>query len=296
MKGDTLRAWVQASRPPFFVATAIPLAFGAILAWKQGAWHPGLFLLILTGSFMVHFATNIANDYFDDLQGTDAGESIGGSRVLQEGKITRTQLGGAIVALYAAASLIGLYFIWSLKLWALAPVILLAFFSSLFYTAPPVRYGYHGLGELFVAVNMGPVMALGSYWVLLGKTDWTPFPATIPVGLLVALILYYQSLPDIETDRATGKRTLAVRLGEKKALAGLVLFWIAIYLSIGAVTVAGYYSPLAFAVLLTVPILVRLFRLIREARRPVELDRFGKYIRVFYFVNGLILLAALAVK
>ena len=89
MTGDTLKAWAQASRLPFFVATFIPLIIGWSMAVKTtGAVRPGRFLLVLLGSLIVHLITNLANDYFDHLVGTDAGESIGGSRVIQEGKIS----------------------------------------------------------------------------------------------------------------------------------------------------------------------------------------------------------------
>lgn len=293
MNREKITAWVQASRPPFFIATLIPLTAGAVLAGKQGAFRLAPFLLVLAGSFLVHFATNIANDYFDHLQGTDAGDAIGGSRVLQEGKISPRELLRAIVLLYVMAALIGSYVTWSLKLWALVPFMLVAFFSSLFYVAPPVKYGYHGLGELFVGLNMGPVMVVGANWVLLGRVDWAAFPVSIPIGLMVALILYYQSLPDMDTDRAAGKRTLAVRLGRKGARRGLLVFWGIIYASITVLIVGNYLSSLAWCTLLTLPLLLKLWRIVRTTDDWVELDRYGKYVRIFYFVNGLVIIAAL---
>jgi 1,4-dihydroxy-2-naphthoate octaprenyltransferase len=293
MNREKLIAWVQASRPPFFIATLIPLTAGAVLAGKQGAFRLAPFLLVLAGSFLVHLATNIANDYFDHLQGTDAGDAIGGSRVLQEGKISLQELLRAIVLLYFAAALIGSYLTWSLELLALLPLLFFAFFSSLFYVAPPVKYGYRGLGELFVGINMGPVMVLGANWVLLGRVDWAALPVAIPIGLMVALILYYQSLPDMDTDRAAGKRTLAVRLGRKGARSGLPVFWVIIYVSIVALIVTNYLSSLAWGTLLTVPLLLKLWRIVRAADNWVELDRYGKYVRIFYFMNGLVIIAAL---
>ncbi|SEM12194.1 1,4-dihydroxy-2-naphthoate prenyltransferase [Syntrophus gentianae] len=293
MNREKLKAWVQASRPPFFVATLIPLTAGAVLAGRQGSFDFLHFFLVLFASFLVHFATNISNDYFDHMQGTDAGESIGGSRVLQEGKITVTELGQAIVLLYTVAALTGFYLVWTLKLWAILPLMALAFFSSLFYVAPPVKYGYHGLGEFFVAINMGPVMVMGSNWVILGRVDWTALPVSFPIGLMVALILYYQSLPDMETDRAVGKRTLAVRLGKSGARIFLVSFWIAIYTSIALLTLTGCFSRIAWYTLLTLPIPIKVWRLVVSTHDWVELDSYGKYIRIFYFVNGLILIAAL---
>ncbi len=292
-KAEKIKAWIQASRPPFFVATLIPLTVGAVMAGKQGSFHLWPFIFVLLGSFLVHFATNIANDYFDHLQGTDAGDSIGGSRVLQDGKITASELLAAIILLYLLASAIGLGLAWLLDLWAIVPLMVLAAFSSLFYVAPPVRYGYHGLGEVFVGINMGPVMVLGSYWVLLGHTDFAALPVSLPIGLMVALILYYQSLPDIETDERVGKRTLAVRMGKTRALAGLWVFCCTIYASIVLLIVYGRFTAVAWWTLLSFPLLVCLWHKIHLAGSQQDLDRFGGYIRAFYFINGLILIAAL---
>jgi len=293
MDSIKLKAWVQASRPPFFVATLIPLAAGAVVAGKQGAFQVLPFALILLASFLVHFATNIANDYFDHMQGTDAGESIGGSRVLQEGKITLPELRKAIILLYVVASVIGLGLTVALEIWAVLPLMAFAAFSSLFYVAPPIRYGYHGLGEVFVGLNMGPVMVLGCSWVLLGRVDWTALPVSIPIGLMVSLILYYQSIPDIDTDEQAGKRTLAVRLGKKKALGGLRVYWLGIYASIAGLIIFGYLSPLAWCTFFTSPLLVRLWLLTRSIKDWPELDNYGKYIRIFYFINGLIIIFSL---
>jgi 1,4-dihydroxy-2-naphthoate octaprenyltransferase len=293
MNSNKLKAWVQASRPPFFIATLVPLTAGAVLAGKQGSFTVLPFALVLIASFLVHFATNIANDYFDHMQGTDAGDSIGGSRVLQDGKITLAELRTAIILLYVVAAIIGLGLTWSIQLWAILPLMAIAAFSSLFYVAPPIRYGYHGLGELFVGINMGPVMVLGSNWVLLGHVDWTALPVSIPIGLMVSLILYYQSIPDIDTDEQAGKRTLAVRLGKKKALAGLWVYWSIIYLSIAQLILSGELSPLAWLTFLTSPLLIRLWLLTRSVKDWPELDRHGKYIRIFYFMNGLIIIFSL---
>jgi 1,4-dihydroxy-2-naphthoate octaprenyltransferase len=295
MNRDRLKSWFQASRPAFFVATFIPLGIGWIIAGQQGAWHPGLFLVILLASLMVHMATNLANDYFDHLQGVDAGASIGGSRVLQEGKITLGQLKVALIVLYGASSVMGLWLMAHLSLWAISPLVVIALFSSIFYVAPPIRYGYHGLGEFFVGINMGPVMVVGTYWVIAGRPAWRPLWVSVPVGLMVAAILYYQNLPDMKTDAATGKRTLAVRLGKIGAYRGLVTLWTAIYASILALVGAGLISPLALGCLATVPIFTRLLRLIKETTDWVQLDRYGKLIRMLYFFNGLGILLALVI-
>ncbi|MCX5822553.1 MAG: 1,4-dihydroxy-2-naphthoate octaprenyltransferase [Deltaproteobacteria bacterium] len=294
MNREALHHWIQASRPPFFIATFIPLAAGWILAGKLGAWRPWRMLLVLLGSFMVHLATNLADDYFDHLQGTDDGLSIGGSRVIQEGKIAPRTILKVVILLYALAFGIALCTIAVLGLWGLTPLVLLAWFGSFFYVAPPVRYGYRGLGELSVGINMGPVMVVGTYWVISGRVDWAPFLISIPIGLMVAVILYYQSLPDMESDLAVHKYTVAVRLGRRRAFYGLIVFWVMIYSSIIGLVLTEYLAWSALLSLLTIPLLVRLLNIMMGIGDWVELDRYGKYIRILYLLNGIVILIALS--
>ncbi len=297
MTGGTLKAWVQASRMPFFVATFIPLFIGWSTAVKAtGDARPGRFLLVLLGSLIVHLITNLANDYFDHLVGTDAGESIGGSRVIQEGKISPRVMLRVIITLYLIAFFIAYVIVFHFGLHLLAIPILFSAFSSYFYVAPPIRYGYHGLGELFVGINMGPVMVAGTYWVVAGAPALEPLLVSIPVGIMVASILYYQSLPDMKTDRAAGKMTLAVRLGRKGAFRGLIVFFILIYGSILWLIVAGLLSPWALASLISLLLVIKLIRIVLGTDDWVLLDLHGKYVRMVYFICGLSIIAGIVLK
>jgi len=244
-------------------------------------------------SFMVHLATNLANDYFDYLEGTDAGESIGGSRVIQEGKLTPGSLLRAITGLYGLACLIAFYLMVTLHLFIILPLVLFAFFSSLFYVAPPIRYGYRGLGEVFVGINMGPLMVVGTYWVIAGHPAWMPLYVSIPIGLMVASILYYQSLPDMLTDVEAGKHTLALKLGKRGAYLGLILFFVLIYASIMILLLFGFLSRIAMFSLFGIPLLFKLMARVRMTDNWVMLDQYGKYVRMIYFINGCAILGAL---
>jgi 1,4-dihydroxy-2-naphthoate polyprenyltransferase len=292
VRTDGIRAWVQASRPPFFIATLIPLVTGWIMA-SAGGLHPTCFVIVVLACFMVHLATNLANDYFDYLKGTDSGESIGGSRVIQEGKIQPRSLLRAIIALYAVACVLAFYLMISLDLLILVPVVLFAFFSSLFYVAPPVRYGYHGLGELFVSINMGPIMVVGTYWVISGRFSYGPLCVSIPIGLMVASILYFQSLPDMRTDQLAGKKTLALLLGRRGAFIGFIGFFVLIYGSIAGLICVGLLSYVSVLCLLTIPVFVKTVRLMKQTEDWVLLDQYGKYVRILYFGNGCAIIAGL---
>ncbi len=289
MKSGTLKAWFQASRAPFFIATLIPLSLGGVAAGLVGHWNTVQWLVVLFASFFVHLATNLADDYFELDTGADSGDSIGGSRVVQEGKISPRQLVYALFLLYTLALVCGLWLLWSTRIWWLIPVMLFSFFSSLFYVGPPIRYGYHGLGELLVGINMGPVMVAGTYWVLTGHLTWEILLFSVPIALMVALILYYQSLPDIEVDKSVGKITLAARFSRNGCLLIYRLFIGCTLASILALIDLKMLHPLGLLSLGTMFIAYKVDRMIAKTDDWVELHDRGGKIRLFYILNGLIL-------
>jgi 1,4-dihydroxy-2-naphthoate octaprenyltransferase len=110
---------------------------------------------------------------------------------------------------------------------------------------------------------------------------------------MVAAILYYQSIPDIRTDRAAGKKTIAVRLGRGRAVRGLIFFWGAIYTSIMVLIWTGHLNRVAIVCLFSIPIFLRLLMLLRKTDDTVVMDEYGKYIRILYFFNGMVIIFSL---
>jgi 1,4-dihydroxy-2-naphthoate octaprenyltransferase len=295
MNKETLNAWIQAGRAPFFVATLVPLALGGVVAYNEGSWNTVRWFLVLLACFLVHLCTNLANDYFDYLSGADAGDSIGGSRVVQEGKITLRQLRDALILLYSIAFVCGVLIVWDTGLLWLIPVMGFSFFSSLFYTAPPFRYGYRGLGEVFVGINMGPVMVAGTASVVAGHFIPRAFWLSIPIGLMVAMILFYQSLPDINEDRAVGKRTIAVRLGQPTAIWGVRLFVSATLLSILVLVLCGQVHPMALISYAAIFLAVRIDTMIATTSDWKDLHDRGGIVRMFYLGVGCVLIVTVAI-
>jgi 1,4-dihydroxy-2-naphthoate polyprenyltransferase len=290
MDKPTIKAWYQASRPPFFVATMIPLILGGVLASSDGYWDWSKWLVTLLASFFVHLNTNLANDYFEHVGGADEGEAIGGSRVIQEGKISPRQIVMALFLLYSLALLCGLWLLYVTREWLLVPIMAFSFFSSLFYVGPPVRYGYHGLGELLVGINMGPVMVAGTHLVLTGSLSMQAVLLSLPVGLMVALILFYQSLPDMKDDEAVSKITLAVSLGRRGAVLFYRLAVGAVLLTILALVWSGNLPLPAIASLVTIFPALAVDRMITSTADWKDLHHRGGKIRLFYLLNGLILI------
>ena len=292
-----LEAWWQASRPPFFVATLGPLALGCAAAVKySGQARPALFALVLGASFLVHLATNLANDLFDHWQGVDAGPGIGGSRVIQEGKLSPRALSLALVILYGlalGAALVIVRLSGRPILWAL---IVFAALSSFFYVAPPIKYGHRALGEVMVFLNMGLIMTVGAFLALSPVWDRRVVALALPVSFMVAGILYFQSLPEMEIDPAVGKVTLAGRLGPARAVFLQALWWPLVWLLMITLWLAGLAAWPVLLGLLTLPLHLSALKKTRAAAAGdwPGLDRHGHLIRKLYLFNSLALVAAVA--
>ncbi|NHZ84451.1 MAG: 1,4-dihydroxy-2-naphthoate octaprenyltransferase [Planctomycetia bacterium] len=295
-RNSKIKAWIQASRPPFYIATIIPLTVGLVLSRPLHFEDIIMFGWINIAAFMVHLATNLANDLFDHYQGTDADKSIGGSRVIQEGKISLKSLWIAVAILYFLAGLMAIYITQIQDIWLLWVFIIFAFLSSVFYVAPPIKYGYRGFGELFVGINMGPIMVVGAYWAINSYPTWLAFWASLPIGIMVASILYYQNLPDMQSDKKAGKLTLAVRLGKSGAYWGMVILGLAIYISVVLLILFNIYPIYCLSILITIPLLFKLLEKIRNTKDWILLDQYGHLIRKIYLFNGIILIIGLILR
>jgi 1,4-dihydroxy-2-naphthoate octaprenyltransferase len=205
----------------------------------------------------------MSNDYFDHLAGTDEINReltpfSGGSRVIQDGTFGARQVLIVSTVCYLVGAAIGVYLAWA-RGWTILWLGLIGVFLALFHNAPPVNLYSRapGLGELAVGLGFGPVTVLGAYYVQAQQLSLKALWASIPVGLLIAAVLYINEFPDYQADRAVGKKTLAVVLGRKRAVWGYVALLIAVYLVV-VVGVALRIIPLtALLALLTIPLAYR---------------------------------------
>ncbi len=201
-----------AARIPTLPAAVAPVVVGTAAAAHAGAVYP----LAATGALVVALAiqvgTNLANDALDFLRGADGATRRGPLRVTHGGLLAARQVLTGAYLCFAVAALVGLLFV-RLYGWPVLAAGVLAIAAGLAYTAGPWPLAYHGLGELFVFIFFGVVAVVGTAYVQLGRVDSVAVVTSVPVGLLVTAILVVNNLRDIETDRAAGKWTLAVRLG-----------------------------------------------------------------------------------
>lgn len=207
-----LQIWLLAIRPRTLPAAAAPVIVGSALAFHDNAFQFFPALAALLGALLLQIGANLANDVFDFKKGADTHERLGPPRVTQMGLLAPNQvLIGMCVALGLAA-LIGLYLIY-VGGWVILVIGILAILCAIAYTGGPFPLGYLGLGEVFVFLFFGLAAVCGTYFVQAGTVSPLAWLAAIPLGLLACAILVVNNLRDIDTDRAAGKKTLAVRFG-----------------------------------------------------------------------------------
>jgi len=264
------RAWVLAARPKTLTAAAAPVVAGTGLAALHGAAAALPALAALVGALLIQIATNLANDYYDHVRGGDTPERVGPLRVTQAGVLEPAAVKRAMIAVLAAALLVGVYLVW-VGGWPIAILGLASLACAVLYTGGPWPLAYHGLGDVFVFVFFGLGAVGGTYWVQ--ALRWSPDAMLLGAGMgaLITAILVVNNLRDIPTDARAGKRTLAVRIGVGATRAEYALLMMGA-LVVPAVGVALYGWPRAsLAALLVVPLYMRPVGRVLRFREPREL-------------------------
>ena len=211
-----LHIWWLAARPKTLPAAATPVIIAGALALADNVFHLPSFLAALLGGLLIQIGTNYANDLFDFKKSVDTHERLGPLRVTQAGLVTQSEMRTATIIVFALALCVGIYLVAR----GGAPIVIIGITSILcgvLYTAGPYPLGYIGLGELFVLIFFGFVPVAGTYYVMALKINSQVLIAGLAPGLLSIAILAVNNLRDLNTDRASGKRTLAVRFGKRFA-------------------------------------------------------------------------------
>ncbi len=205
--------WIGTLRLRTLPAAASPVLLGTALAWSWDvfAWLPALAALL--GALLLQIGTNLANDYYDHVQGADTAARAGPVRASAAGLLAPQAVRNAAFGTFTLAALVGIYLI-IVGGWPILAIGAAGILSGIFYTASKKSIAYIGLGEVFVFAFFGPIAVAGTVYVQ--SLTWEPFALAwgVPLGLLAAAILVVNNLRDIPTDAAAGKKTVAVRIGE----------------------------------------------------------------------------------
>lgn len=211
----TREQWIQGARPLTLPAAISPVLLGSAIAYYENGFNLIIALLALIIAVSLQVGVNYANDYSDGIRGTDD-DRIGPVRLVGQGLAPANQVKQAAFISFGIAGLAGLAMMVLSGLWILLPIGIAAIWSAWFYTGGKNPYGYAGFGEIFVFIFFGLVAVMGTTSAQTGNYSWVSLLAGISCGALSTAILIANNLRDIPTDTENGKRTLAVRLGDKR--------------------------------------------------------------------------------
>ena len=208
-----MRRWILGARLRTLPAAVVPVIVGTSVAAGGGIiwWRAAAALVV---ALALQVATNYANDLYDGVRGTDGPQRVGPVRLVGSGMASPAEVRVAMLAAFAVAAVAGLTLAAAVTPWLLL-VGGASIAAGWLYTGGPRPYGYLGLGELFVFTFFGLVATVGSAYIHQQEVPAVAWPAAVAVGFLACALLVVNNLRDRPADAESGKRTLAVRLGDR---------------------------------------------------------------------------------
>ncbi len=290
--------WIKAARLRTLPLSMSGIILGSFIArWRVlengGTWDWRLFALAMVVTLLYQVLSNFANDYGDGIRGTDHLRiNEAEQRAVASGRITAKQMRNAVI-LFSVLSLVAtvalLYFAFfkdnlMTEFYTFIGLGIACILAAIGYTIGEKPYGYMGLGDIMVFIFFGLVSVGGSYFLFTKEFHWDILLPATAVGLLSAAVLNLNNMRDIESDAVSGKKTLALRLGFKKAmvyeiiLLQLPLIIMLIFMMMNELHTQGKYYAFIFFILMLPMTALR--RKIMQVSEPKELDPFLKQVGI----------------
>ncbi|ROV61108.1 1,4-dihydroxy-2-naphthoate polyprenyltransferase [Vibrio ponticus] len=219
---QTLQIWLDAARPKTLPLALVSILTGSVLAFSSHHFSLSVAVLAFVTATLLQILSNLANDYGDAVKGTDNEARLGPTRAIQSGAVTPKTMKQAIIVNVILTMIAGLVLVLhALNSWesilAFIGLGLLAIGAAIAYTVGNKPYGYVGLGDISVFIFFGLLGVAGTYFLHTGIVDLSLALPAVGCGLLAVAVLNINNMRDIENDERCGKRTVAVRLGQKRA-------------------------------------------------------------------------------
>lgn len=267
-----MKEWILLFRPKTLIVSFAPVIIGVGMAYRETTVNLVVVIAIFIAALLIQVGTNLVNDYYDTLKGTDTDKRKGPRRATQSGAISLAQVRFAFILSFILSLLPGAYLVIQGGL----PILLIGLFSILFawlYTGGPYPLAYNGLGDIFVFIFFGPVAVGGTYYLLTGGITYAVLISSFASGFLSAAVLCVNNYRDYYEDKEAGKNTIIVKLGRrfgKLEYIFLFLFSFLIPIVLFLFFSASIYVLLASLLFIVSIVLIRnLFTLEGEDLNPV---------------------------
>jgi len=252
-----LSSWFRVIRVKFLLASVIAVCLGLAISWSQNQTIDIINAsLTFAGVIALHASVDLLNDYWDFKRRIDTETKrtkfSGGTGVLPEGLLQPAEVYRAGMAFLILGAIIGGYFIFFNGV-TIAIILAFAIISIYFYSTKIVN---SGLGEVFVAIK-GTMIVLGTYFVQTSQIVIEPILGGMILGVLSSMVLFVNSFPDFEADRAGGRKSLVIMLGKKRATSALWIFPIVVYGIIISGVITKTLPILSLITLLSIPLLIK---------------------------------------
>ncbi len=248
----TVGQWIAGARLRTLPMAIAPVIIGTGAAYDLGALHWGRAVLAALVALLLQIGVNYANDYSDGIRGTDE-VRVGPLRLVGSGVAKASHVKMAAFAALGLAMVAGLALVLLSQAWWLLLVGAGAVLAAWGYTGGKNPYGYMGLGDVFVFIFFGPVATLGTTFTQAGQVSTAAVLGSIGTGLIAVALLMANNVRDIPTDTEVGKRTLAVRLGDKNARISYVVMLV---LPLVLMMILAPAKPWILLVLLLLPFML----------------------------------------
>jgi 1,4-dihydroxy-2-naphthoate octaprenyltransferase len=246
--------FLRAARAPFLTASVMPVLIGSTLPFwlRPNGWDFSLWLMIeaVVAVAFLHLGANLGNGYYDHMTGADPanpnpGVLSGGSGLITSGALPpEFFLRWSVVFLFLGAA-VGIHLTFVVPGHLLLALGVVGIALGHFYTAPPIRLAYRGLGELAVGLAFGVLPVIGAYYVQAGTVSWRVVLASLPITFAVVLILWVNQIVDAKPDESVGKRNLVVMAGARAAgRGGVLVLSILIFVTMFAAVFTASLIPL----------------------------------------------------
>lgn len=297
--------WIKAARLRTLPLSLSGIIMGAFIAkWRLygegGIWDWKIFALALLVTLLYQILSNYANDYGDGVKGTDAKRiNEAESRAVASGKITAKQMKNAVIlfsllSFVATVALLYVAFIpkYMNEFYIFIGLGVASILAAIGYTVGKKPYGYMGLGDLFVFIFFGLVSVCGSYFLFTKTFNWDMLLPGTAIGMMSMAVLNLNNMRDIESDRLSGKNSLALRLGFKNAMIyEIILLQLPLILILIFFGVNGFFQTQQYYVFIVMILLLPLMKLRRKimsVKEPKELDPFLKQVGIMTFMMAVL--------
>ena len=289
----TFKTWMKAARPRTLLLSFSGVLLGGFLAFSgSSSTDSGILTIVFCAltAVLLQVLSNLANDYGDFKKGTDSAKRVGPRREMQSGAITEKEMKRGLAITAALCLICGalLIFVFARLTWqelaVFAALGIAAVLAAMLYTLGKHPYGYHGLGDLFCFLFFGWVAVAGTLYLTTKSLDFSVLLPATAMGFLSNAVLNINNMRDYENDKASGKNSLVVKLGQKKAFVYHCLLIIGAFVCLTIYLVLKQTPYYTYAFWLLSPLFIKDLAIIKTTM-PELLDPFlGGQVKNSFFV------------